>query len=578
MSHLQTCVLYTAYSLTHRHNILVYSSTILMSVRTASPPLNYDYSVITSDTDQSATLLLDAKNEYHKQLTSHLRQPIFNLMKTIYATAENICHQENTPENILMVFQDNLAQVPKWTKTRRTKEYEEFLKLSKCDWFNELIKFTYVTHVKILTIVNKPRPNVKLSISIPSGGSFYHGVCVNVARELWRSPFLFSKHVGKYEYQKNMRQIEQLIDNSVDTCIRSYIPMKAILQEYLDSDLSVPTHLSVPNKPTSASTIKQPGNESPIESNSEPMTDSKNTTTNSINPVNDKKKIPSARSSKLTVNNDLEEFINTPAIGTSKAQLITTNTTDTATDTANNTTTDESADKPNKADEKTTEDGLESVNFNSVDEIVDELDIIETGIDDKESVIAEDEAYENLAEVPLDTSSRSVTPAAGISPSSVTNTSNTTNTNQESAPNNTDDVSSTNGPQIEEFDIDSLPEISLTQIITNNPVDKPSSPVPTQYEKKESPDDTNTNDTNTNDTIPKNKQIPINDMNEPGLFPELKQPIPTKKQLVVEDLPTDDLDEVNLGSHAEELRTTKRVSLPGGQGHSTSRQKDFAFF
>ena len=126
-----------------------------MSVRAPSPPLNYDYSVVTAETDQSATLLLDAKNEYNKQLVSHLRQPVFNLMKSIYNGAENICHQENTPENILMVYQDNLAQVPKWPKTRRSKEYEEFLKISKCDWFNELIKFTYVTHVKILTIVNK---------------------------------------------------------------------------------------------------------------------------------------------------------------------------------------------------------------------------------------------------------------------------------------------------------------------------------------------------------------------------------------------------------------------------------------
>jgi hypothetical protein len=553
-----------------------------MSVRAPSPPLNYDYSVITPDTDQSATLLLDAKNEYHKQLTSHLRQPIFNLMKTIYSTAENICHQENTPENILMVFQDNLAQVPKWSKPRRTKEYEAFLKLSKCDWFNELIKFTYVTHVKILTIVNKPRPNVKLSITIPSGGTFYHGVCINVARELWRSPFLFSKHVGKYEYQKNMRQIEQLIDNSVDICIRTHIPMKTILQEYLDSDLAVPDTLTK----TSAGT--QPVTSPPKESIAEHMTQSPpsvtSTSASPVKQVDDKEDIPStARSSKLTINNNannLDEFIDTSESESSpiSTSINKTTTTDTTTNTSTNGATNTTlVDNTNNTNNKAVDDDLESVSFNSTDEVVDELDIIETAIEDKESVISKDEAYKNLAVVSLDTNtnSRTNTPTASLGPISITSTTTNTDDNQ---------TVPTNGLQIEEFDIDSLPEISLSQIITNNPVDKPSSPAPTQLPTSQNTTEIPPEKTQSRPELPnnisKNKDIPLTDMNEPGIFPELKQPTPTKKQLVIEDLPTEDLDEVNLGAHAEELRTTKRISLPGTtqSSNSTSRQKNFAFF
>ena len=108
--------------------------------------------------------------------------------------------------------------------------------------------------------------------------------------------------------------------------------------------------------------------------------------------------------------------------------------------------------------------------------------------------------------------------------------------------------------KIEEFDIDSLPEISLGQLINTKPPEKPGMPI-------------------------SSKHIPISDLNEPGMgISELKQPAPVKKQLIVEDLPTDDLDEVNLGAHAEELRTTKRIALPGQNTPTANKPKNFAFF
>ena len=216
------------------------TTTTTTSLRIPSPPINYDYSVVTADMDHTITLLLDAKTEYHKQLISQLRTPIYKIMKDIYNQSETICQQDNTPENVLMIFQDHLARIPQWDKARRNKEYAELLKQTKCDWLNELIKFTYITHVKILTIVNKARAGVKLSLAVPSGSSFYQSVCVEVARELWKSPFLFSTMVSKYEYQKNQREVEKIIAECVDESIRKQIPMKAILQDYLDSQLTSP--------------------------------------------------------------------------------------------------------------------------------------------------------------------------------------------------------------------------------------------------------------------------------------------------------------------------------------------------
>lgn len=513
------------------------------AARVPSPPLNYDYSVITSDTDSAATLLLDAKNEYNKQLTSHLRQPVFSLMKSIYNTAEDICHQENTPENVLMVFQDNLAQVPKWAKSRRTREYDEFLKVSKCDWFNELIKFCYITHVKILTIVNKPRPDVKLSISIPSGGAFFHSVCVAVARELWRSPFLFNKNVGgKYEYQKNMRQIEQIIDNSVDSCIRAHIPMKAILHEYLDTDVSQPSLANLPKQP-------------PIEP--EPKTKTESFTPDKTGPIKEDTTPTIKPSSRLTkpatlkISDELDEFIDTPETTIDQTK-----------------TPVEKPSFDDGCDIGSMEDGLESVSFTKSDEVEDELEIIEPMIDDDSttnpttpvSMTNEDVELSDLREVILEQPTTKPKTPALLEP-----------TEPESA----NPESANPKSNIEEFDIDALPEISLTDLTQIASVNKPSTPEPNTSADTAVPDNQMNNQTDI-------KHIPLTDMNEPGNQPgqiiqqELKQPI-TKKKVIVEELGIDGLDEVPLAARIEEMRTFKQPSTALRNAVPTSKQ-EFAFF
>jgi len=507
--------------------------------RVPSPPLNYDYSVITSDTDPVATLLLDAKNEYNKQLISHLRQPVFNLMKTIYNTSEDICHQENTPENVLMVFQDNLAQVPKWSKPRRTKEYDEFLKISACDWFNELIKFCYITHVKILTIVNKPRPNVKLSISIPSGGVFFHSVCIAVARELWRSPFLFNKNVGgKYEYQKNMRLIEQLIDNSVDACIRAHIPMKAILMEYLDNDVNLPStpnnnkpNETKPQEQEEPNIVKSETQEVGLEQpNGSPLI----LTSNSLSSSR------VSKTSKLKISDELDAFL-----GSSPKS----------------------------------KDNLEPVNFTNPDELVDELEIIEPALTDDEpgistatptSILNSNAEIDELPEVIL-------APVQSLTNTMIQSQSSTTINPETDIQSKTvsdplvpnSDLLVQKSDKIDEFDLDSVPEISLASITQIAQPDKPTTPeLPTESIQ-------------TDNIMQKTeiKYIPINEMNEPGqqLGLEIKQPA-LKKKIIVEDLGIDDLDEVSLAAKIDEMNTFKKINTQQKTNQSITNKNEFAFF
>ena len=184
--------------------------------------------------DGNVAVLVDAKEEYTKQLVSILKPCIYQGIKSIYMDAKDICHQDNTPDNILMVFQDLLSRIPKWSQDIIIKEYDRISSVSKCDYIDDLLKVVYVSHIKVLTIVHSAQKNKKISIKVPSGSHFIHLCYIECAREFWKDPYLFSDRVSKYEHQKNMRDSENMISECISETIRKQLPVRHILKEFLN--------------------------------------------------------------------------------------------------------------------------------------------------------------------------------------------------------------------------------------------------------------------------------------------------------------------------------------------------------
>ena len=182
----------------------------------------------------NVTVLVDAKEEYTKQLISILKNCIYQGIKSIYMDAKDICNQDNTPDNVLMTFQDLLSRIPKWSQDIINKEYERISNVSKCDYIDDLLKVVYVSHIKILTIVHSAQRNKKISIKVPSGSHFIHLCYIECAREFWKDPYYFSDRVSKYEHQKNMRDSEIMIAECIMETIRKQLPVRHILKEFLN--------------------------------------------------------------------------------------------------------------------------------------------------------------------------------------------------------------------------------------------------------------------------------------------------------------------------------------------------------
>ena len=186
--------------------------------------------------DGNLAILVDAKTEYTKQLVNILSPFIYSGIKEIYVEAKEECFERDQMEDTLRIFQKRLSEIPKWNQEVIDQEYENIVVGSKCDWLEDLIMAVFVSHTRILTSINFNKSKNKVNLKIPKVDHFIHQCYIEVARCFWKNPYLFDDTINKYEFQRNRREAEKLIENQIHETIRRQLPVKNILREYLGNE------------------------------------------------------------------------------------------------------------------------------------------------------------------------------------------------------------------------------------------------------------------------------------------------------------------------------------------------------
>ena len=185
--------------------------------------------------------VVDAKTEYTKQLQTLLVPRIYEGIESIYDDA-----YYNDTVNVLHTFQKLLREIPKWNKDIIEGESNRILEVTQCDWLDKLITAVFVSNTKILTAIKIQDYDGKIDISIPKVPHFIHRCYVEVARELYKNPYLFDKKNGTVrEKQQNLRTSLKIIETCIESAIRSLLPIQSLLKEYLGN-------LDVNNKKSSS--------------------------------------------------------------------------------------------------------------------------------------------------------------------------------------------------------------------------------------------------------------------------------------------------------------------------------------
>jgi hypothetical protein len=180
---------------------------------------------------ESVSLYSEARTEYMKQLSIWIIPPLVEFFRKEYNA---ILAKEG--KRTMALFQKYCADVPLWNQDIIDVNIGVILDSCRCDYVEELMTAVFVAHTKMLTAIRVNSRQKKLQITLPKLDHFLHRVFVECARAFWKAPFLFSEDLSPIERQKNILQAEVMCTEALSGAVRSLLPVKSILRDYLEDD------------------------------------------------------------------------------------------------------------------------------------------------------------------------------------------------------------------------------------------------------------------------------------------------------------------------------------------------------
>ena len=184
--------------------------------------------------DYDATNLNESKNEYCVRLITILTPHVIEGFRSIFDEARNVCNSNNENEKYLMTFQNFISRIPKWNSLLVEQETMRILEKSQCKYLEDLISCVHIIQLKILTCVRVGSKQKKIDIAIPKLKEFIHKVYETVARQLYKNIYLFENNIPPLQVQKNNREFELIVKDSILNAIRDNIPVDRLLKAYIE--------------------------------------------------------------------------------------------------------------------------------------------------------------------------------------------------------------------------------------------------------------------------------------------------------------------------------------------------------
>ena len=181
--------------------------------------------------------LQESRNEWCSRLVSIFTPLILGGIRSIFNESWKLCLDNDEANKYLMTFQNLLSRIPKWNNTIIEEERARIVERSGCNYLEDLIACVHIIQLKVLTCIRVGNKQKKIDISIPKLDSFIHKVYIHVARKIYANVYLFDKNVTPLQYQKNTREIENIIQECVLIAIRDSIPTEAIIRAYMDESV-----------------------------------------------------------------------------------------------------------------------------------------------------------------------------------------------------------------------------------------------------------------------------------------------------------------------------------------------------
>jgi hypothetical protein len=142
----------------------------------------------------------------------------------------------NEPRRVLWQFQTYLNEIHDWNMEKVNSEISRINNNCGCDYLDDLLTAVFIAHTKVLTAIRLSSNKKKIEINVPKVEHFLFKVLCETSKLLWSSTYLFRDGISGIEKQQNYRTIEQIINEGILQAVRSLVPVKSILRDFVNND------------------------------------------------------------------------------------------------------------------------------------------------------------------------------------------------------------------------------------------------------------------------------------------------------------------------------------------------------
>jgi hypothetical protein len=186
--------------------------------------------------DSIASVYSEARAEYSKQLCVFLVPAYFKFFIDLLDKARQLMEAE--PKRSLWQFQNLLNEIHDWNMEKVNTEIHNIYTNCGCDYLDDLITMVFIAHTKVLTAIRLSSNSKKVEINVPRVEHFLFKALCETAKMLWGSTYLFRDGISGIEKQQNYRQIEHIINEGILQAVRSLLPVKSIIKDYVKNESS----------------------------------------------------------------------------------------------------------------------------------------------------------------------------------------------------------------------------------------------------------------------------------------------------------------------------------------------------
>jgi len=169
-----------------------------------------------------------------ENLTRVLVPHVADGLWSIYDNAKTACERNNQPEKTLQTFQNLLTRIPQWNEETLNQEVERIATASKCDYIEDLLLGVFVSYIRAFASLQQSEAtHVNVEFDRPSLEKFIQAYYSASARKSWSQAYLFNTiGVSSSQQARNRRDIEVMLEGTVNEVVDSFIPWREISRAY----------------------------------------------------------------------------------------------------------------------------------------------------------------------------------------------------------------------------------------------------------------------------------------------------------------------------------------------------------